>query len=217
MKRILIVEDDKNLNKGLRLSFEDQFTIDSAYSIKEARCKINYCDLILLDLNLPDGDGLDFIQEIKKSTSLPIVVVSARDMEMDVISAINLGADDYITKPFSLGILMAKVNRLFERLCSRSYNIYKRNGFDFNFDTQIFLLDEKEIFLSVTEMKILYYLISSKGIVLSREALLEKVWGFEEKLIDSNTISVNINRLRNKLKPYDPIETVFGVGYKWIY
>ncbi len=217
MKKILIVEDDKNLNKGLRLSFEKQFIIESAYSIKEAVNKIDDCDLILLDLNLPDGDGLDFIQKINKIRRVPIIVVSARDMEMDVISAINFGADDYITKPFSLGILQAKVNRLFERVNCNRHSIYRKKGFDFNFDAHIFLVDNKEIFMSVTEVKILYYLIFAKGMVLSRESLLEKVWGLEVDFIDSNTISVNINRLRNKLKPYDPIETVYGVGYKWTY
>lgn len=217
MKKILIIEDDKNLNMGLSIAFSSDYEVISRYSIEESRELLESVDLILLDMNLPDGDGLDLLEDLRKSSDVPVVVISVRDMEIDIIRAIQLGADDYITKPFSLGILQAKVNRILERWELKKGEVYSKGEFNFDFDKREFYVNRSRVYLTVTEEKILFFLIKSIGKVMSRELLLEKVWGIDENFIDSNTLSVNVNRLRKKLEPYEPIETIYGVGYKWNY
>lgn len=215
MKNILIIEDDKHLNKGLSIALEKNYGVISTFSISESKKHINDSDLILLDMNLPDGDGLEIIKYTRKISTIPIIVLSAIDLEAYIISSIELGADDYLTKPFSLGILEAKIKRAFEKINSDDLTTYKRDGIDFNFSENKFSVDGVNFDLTRTEIKILYVLIKNKGQVLTKETLFDLVWGIDDEFIDNNTISVNISRIRNKLKPYDPIETVFGVGYKW--
>ena len=215
MKKILIIEDDTNLNKGLSIALNKEYEVFSVNTISEAKTFIFSVDLILLDMNLPDGDGLEIIKLTRQTSSIPIIVLSAIDLESYIISAINLGVDDYLTKPFSLGILEAKIKRAFEKIVSSDLNIYKKDGLDFNFNENIFYVDNKNIDLTRTETKILYYLIKNKFQVITKELLFDYIWGIDDEFIDQNTLNVNISRIRNKLKPYDPIETVFGVGYKW--
>ena len=215
MKKILIIEDDKNLNKGLSIALNKEYEIISLNTISESKKYIDKVDLILLDMNLPDGDGLEIIEYARLISSVPIIVLSAIDLEAYIISSINLGADDYLTKPFSLGILEAKIKRVFEKISSNDLSLYKQDGLDFNFNENTFYVDNKNIDLTRTETKILYYLIKNKSQVITKELLFDFVWGVDDEFIDQNTLSVNISRIRNKLKPYDPIETVFGVGYKW--
>ncbi|WP_055078545.1 response regulator transcription factor [Lagierella massiliensis] len=215
MKNILIIEDDKHLNKGLSIALEKNYGVISTFSISESKKHINDSDLILLDMNLPDGDGLEIIKYTREISTIPIIVLSAIDLEAYIISAIELGADDYLTKPFSLGILEAKIKRAFEKINSDDLTTYKRDGIDFNFSENKFSVDGVNFDLTRTEIKILYVLIKNKGQVLTKETLFDLVWGIDDEFIDNNTLSVNISRIRNKLKPYDPIETVFGVGYKW--
>lgn len=215
MKNILIIEDDKHLNKGLSIALEKNYGVISTFSISESKKHINDSDLILLDMNLPDGDGLEIIKYTREISTIPIIVLSAIDLEAYIISAIELGADDYLTKPFSLGILEAKIKRVFEKINSDDLTTYKRDGIDFNFSENKFSVDGVNFDLTRTEIKILYVLIKNKGQVLTKETLFDLVWGIDDEFIDQNTLSVNISRIRNKLKPYDPIETVFGVGYKW--
>ena len=217
MKKILIIEDDKNLNKGLSIALNKDYEVFSVNTMSEAKTFIADADLILLDMNLPDGDGLEIIKYTRQGSSIPIIVLSAIDLEAYIISAINLGADDYLTKPFSLGILEAKIKRAFEKIVSSDLNLYKKDGLDFNFNENTFYVDNKNIDLTRTETKILYYLIKNKSQVITKELLFDFVWGIDDEFIDQNTLSVNISRIRNKLKPYDPIETVFGAGYKWNY
>lgn len=215
MKKILIIEDDKNLNKGLSIALEKEYEIISLNTISEAKKYIKKADLILLDMNLPDGDGLEIIKYTRQTSSIPIIILSAIDLEAYIISAINLGADDYLTKPFSLGILEAKIKRAFEKIASNDLRLYKKDGLDFNFKENKFYINNKKIDLTWTESRILYYLIKNKSQVVTKELLFDFVWGVDDEFIDQNTLSVNISRIRNKLKPYDPIKTVFGVGYKW--
>ena len=215
LKKILIIEDDKNLNKGLSIALNKEYEIISLNTISESKKYIDKVDLILLDMNLPDGDGLEIIEYARLISSVPIIVLSAIDLEAYIISSINLGADDYLTKPFSLGILEAKIKRVFEKIASNDLSLYKQDGLDFNFNENIFYVDNNNIDLTRTETKILYYLIKNKSQVITKELLFDFVWGIDDEFIDQNTLSVNISRIRNKLKPYDPIETVFGVGYKW--
>lgn len=217
MKKILIIEDDKNLNKGLSIALNKDYEVFSVSTVREAKTFIFSVDLILLDMNLPDGDGLEIIKYTRESSPIPIIVLSAIDLEAYIISAISLGADDYLMKPFSLGILEAKIKRAFEKIVSSDLNLYNKDGLNFNFNENTFYVDNKNIDFTRTEIKILYYLIKNKSQVITKELLSEFVWGIDDEFIDQNTLSVNISRIRNKLKPHDPIETVFGVGYKWKY
>ena len=139
MKKILIIEDDKNLNKGLSIALNKNYEVFSVSTVNEAKNFIFSVDLILLDMNLPDGDGLEIIKLTRQTSSIPIIVLSAIDLESYIISAINLGADDYLTKPFSLGILEAKIKRSFEKIVSSDLNLYKKDGLDFNFKSSFYL------------------------------------------------------------------------------
>ncbi len=217
MKKILIIEDDRHLNKGLSIALEKNYEVTSIYTISDSKNYISDSDLILLDMNLPDGDGLEIIKYTRKISPVPIIVLSAIDLEAYIISAIDLGADDYLTKPFSLGILEAKIKRVFEKIYSDDLSVYKKAGLDFNFSENKFSVDGVDFDLTRTETKILYVLIKNKSKVLTKEMLFDLVRGIDDEFIDQNTLSVNISRIRNKLRPYDPIETVFGVGYKWNY
>lgn len=215
MKKILIIEDDKHLNKGLSISLEDEYEVLSSYTLSDSKKYIDTVDLILLDMNLPDGDGLEVIKYTRKYSSIPIIVLSAIDLEPYIISAIELGADDYLTKPFSLGILRAKLKRIFENSKDNKLAMLAADPFNFNFQENIFMVNNKTIELTPTESKILYYLIKNRLKLLTKEMLFDLVWGINDDFIDQNTLSVNISRIRSKLRPYEPIETVFGVGYKW--
>ncbi|WP_455257021.1 response regulator transcription factor [Peptoniphilus asaccharolyticus] len=217
MKSILIVEDDKNLNKGLMLALKDNYRTFTADSIKGALEDVSKSDLIILDMNLPDGDGLDLIEQVRKHNDLPIIVLSARNMEMDIVTAIQMGADDYITKPFSLGILLVKIERILERTDLKRNNQFTFGEMKFDFNRGEYTVKADRVHLTITEEKILYYLIQARGDIVTREMLLDKIWSTNENFIDENTLSVNVNRLRKKLEPENPIETVYGVGYKWKY
>lgn len=217
MKSILIVEDDKNLNKGLMLALKDNYRTFTADSIQGALEYVSKSDLIILDMNLPDGDGLDLIEQVRKHNDLPIIVLSARNMEMDIVTAIQMGADDYITKPFSLGILLAKIERILERTDLKRNNQFTFGEMKFDFNRGEYTVKTERVHLTITEEKILYYLIQARGDIVTREMLLDKIWSTNESFIDENTLSVNVNRLRKKLEPENPIETVYGVGYKWKY
>ena len=190
MKKILIIEDDKNLNKGLTIALDKEYEIFSVDTIIEAKNFIDDADLILLDMNLPDGDGLEIIKYTRETSSIPIIVLSAIDLEAYIISAINLGADDYLTKPFSLGILEAKIKRAFEKIASYDLNLYRKNGLDFDFNENTFFVDNKNIALTRTETKILYYMIKNKSQVITKELLFDFVWGIDDEFIDQNTLSV---------------------------
>ena len=193
MKKILIIEDDKNLNKGLSIALNKDYEVFSVNTMSEAKTFIADADLILLDMNLPDGDGLEIIKYTREDSSIPIIVLSAIDLEAYIISAINLGADDYLTKPFSLGILEAKIKRAFEKIVPSDLSLYKEDGLDFNFYENIFFVDNEKIDFTRTETKLLYHLIKNKSQVITKELLFNFVWGTDDEFIEQNTLSVNIS------------------------
>lgn len=215
MKKILIIEDDKHLNKGLAIALADEGEILSVATLEEGRSLVDRADLVLLDLNLPDGDGLDFLKEIRLRSQVPVLIVSAIDMETHIISAIKLGADDYLTKPFSLGILQAKINHWVNKDEGMKRAVFEKGPFTFDFSKHVYLNEGQVLVLTPIEARILYFLVAFDGGILTKEALMDKVWGMDGDFVDGNTLAVNISRLRGKLKPHEPIETVFGVGYRW--
>lgn len=222
MNKILIVEDDRALNQGIVLSLRhDDYDFSQAFSLSEARAQLAAAafDIVILDVNLPDGSGFDLCKEIREEQATPIIFLTANDLELDVVTGLELGADDYITKPFSLMILRARVNALLRRSKQSGSSAYIMAPFEFHFEDMRFLKGDMPIELSKTEQRLLKLLIHNQGIVLSRSVLVDKIWTDGAEYVDENALSVTIKRLRDKLEdiPSKPqfIQTVYGVGYTW--
>ena len=211
--RILIVEDDIALNNAIALSLNTE-TVLQTFCIKEARNKFDKnIDLIILDINLPDENGIDFCREIRKTSIVPIIFLTANDMETDIVTGLESGADDYITKPFSLAVLRARVNAAARRTKTNN-NLFKIGSFSFDFENMLFFNNGEAVELSKTEQRLLKILVANRGITLSRDILIDKVWGNGAEFVEENALSVTIKRLRQKL-PSIPVKTVYGIGYIW--
>lgn len=222
MQSIMILEDDKDLASGIKLALADdslEFTLFD--TIREARAAVetqNF-DLLIIDINLPDGSGLEFCKEIRKSSKVAILMLTAKDTEMDIVTGLESGADDYITKPFNLIILRARIRALLRRMADDTSRTYEKAPFVFKFETMEFYKRKKSIELSRTEQKILYLLVFNAGQIITRERLLKWVWPDGTQYVEDNALSVGIRRLRDKLEdnPSEPvfIKTVYGKGYVW--
>lgn len=220
-KTILIIEDDITLNKGIMLTLrQNDINIKQAFTLEDSRniLKKEKIDLIILDVNLPDGNGFDFCKEIREKSTIPIIFLTACDMELDIVTGLELGADDYITKPFSLMVLRARVMVALRRLENKNTNNkINIDNLILDFDKMEFTKDNNKINLSKTEQKLLKMLITNKGRVLTREQLIDNVWDNDSEFVEENALTVNIKRLRekiedNKSKP-KYIKTVYGIGY----
>ena len=209
--KILIVEDDHTLNNGIALSLGKERMLQ-AHTLSEARKLFdNTVDLVILDINLPDGSGLDFCRELHSSSKVPVIFLTANDMEIDIVTGLEMGADDYITKPFSLMVLRARVNAVLRRKEPEAVT-YIQGGF--SFDQMIFMVDGKSVSLSKTEQKLLKLLVTNRGLTLTRELLIDRIWSDGAEYVEENALSVTVRRLREKL-PKIPIKTVYGVGYSF--
>lgn len=220
MQKILIVEDDEKLRNELEIFLSHQgYQVECLKRFDNTIAdilKINP-DLILLDINLPGVDGEYICREIRKQSNIGIIIVTSRDNELDELVSINYGADHYITKPFNIHILLAKINTLLRRTNNSNDSKDKINAKDFilNVANNTILKDDKTIDLTKNEYKILRYLIDNRGKIVSREDIMDCLWE-SESFIDDNTLSVNITRLRTKLEELglqDLIETKRGQGY----
>lgn len=221
MEQLLIIEDDMELNKGLckALKTEDRRVI-SCVNLSSAREQL-LCDsvsLILLDINLPDGSGLDFLQEVKeKYPSLPVVLLTANDTDLDIVEGLERGADDYITKPFSLSVLRARVNTQLRRICEKSKDdVVTIDHFRFDFANMNFTVSGNAVELSKTEQKLLRLLVENRGRALVRSELVDRIWTDGAEYVDENALSVTVKRLRDKLGAGDYIRTIYGIGYSWV-
>ena len=220
MKNILIVEDDKILNKGVSFFLNKEgYNVISAYTKEEGKLAIlqNKIDFLLLDVNLPDGCGLDFCKEISDKMDFPVVFLTANDTEEDMIKGFESGCDDYISKPFSIDILKLKINAILKRKGGETKNIFKYKDLKIDFDSRKVYKKEEQIYLTVTEYKLLELLSKNKGRAMTKEIILDKLWDNNGNYVDENTLSVNIRRLRKKIED-DPkypeyIITIFGIGY----
>lgn len=211
--KFLIVEDDTALNNGIALSLSGDDAIQS-YSIAEAQNKLDErIDLIILDINLPDGNGVDFCRKIRKTSQVPIIFLTANDMEIDIVAGLESGADDYITKPFSLAVLRARINTVLRRKQPVN-NKYEDDLFSFDFENMLFSANGRPVELSKTEQKLLKIFVFNRGITLSRDNLIDKVWGTGAEFVEENALSVTVKRLRQKLTGI-PLKTVYGIGYVW--
>lgn len=220
MSTILIIEDDKLLNEGISFALKNEgYSVLSSHNNRDAKKMLNdKVDLILLDINLPDGDGIDICKYIRKEMSTPIIFLTANDTEEDIVKGFKAGGDDYITKPFSLPILKERIKAVLKRGTAQG-NIYNFKELKFDFDKLNLTKNDLEIPITKIEVKLLELFIENKGKVLTRTQILEKIWDIDGNFIDENTVSVNIRRLRTKIEddPSNPIfiKTVFGIGYIW--
>ena len=220
MSKILIVEDDKKLRDELKIFLErhgyEVFLLEKFdNSIKDI---LEYkADLILLDINLPNVDGEYICREVRKVSNVPIIMVTSRDSELDELLSINSGADQYITKPYNIQILLAKIERLLKRSYDSNVNQDKIDcgKFILNLSKSTIEKNGKIVELTKNEFKILHYLVLNKEKIVSRNEIMDYLWE-SENFIDDNTLTVNIKRLRNKLEEIglnDVIETKRGQGY----
>lgn len=217
MANILLLEDDHMLSKGIEIALEkDCHHVTAVYGYVEALQRYNdqRYDLLLLDINLPDGSGLDFCREIRQTSEVPVLFLTANDTEEDMLDGFAAGCDDYISKPFSLPVLRQKVQAILKRTSSDQVKI-KYKELEVDTDKCIVLLKGHEIHLTATEYRLLHYLIQNKGRVVTRAMLLECLWDIDGNFIDDNTVRVHITRLRKKLNDEEQqyIVTVFGIGY----
>ncbi len=211
--KILIVEDDKTLNNGIALSLNND-DILQAFCIEEAdRLLDSSIDLIILDINLPDGSGLDFCRKIRRTSKVPIIFLTANDMEIDIVTGLETGADDYITKPFSLAVLRARVNAVLRRGHADG-NVFHLGKYEFDFGNMKFLVDNTPVELSKTEQRLLKIFVQNQGRTLSREMLIDRVWSEGAEFVEENALSVTVKRLRQKLADV-PIKSIYGIGYVW--
>ena len=197
-KLVMVLEDDTDLAEGIELSLQsDELNFVICETIAEARKALEHYsfDLLIFDINLPDGNGLEFCRELKRKIQIPIALLTAKGMEMDIVKGLESGADDYITKPFSLMVLRARIRMLLRRNTTTGEQEYKHYVFHFRFETKEFYKNGVQIELSKTEQRILYLLISNPNRILTRERLLEWVWPEGTEYVEDNALSVGIRRL----------------------
>lgn len=215
MNKILLLEDDITLGNGIKMVLKESQVI-LVHTLEDARktLKNNEFDLLILDINLPDGSGLDLMKEQKNlSDDTPIILLTANDMEIDIVSGLELGADDYITKPFSLAIFRARVNNQLRRKKPNINKVFQIDDYYFDFDNMIYRKNQKIVELSKTEQKLLRLLVENRGHTLTRELLVDKIWGSE--YVDENALTVTVKRLRGKIEDNEYLKTVYGIGYTW--
>lgn len=225
MKKILLLEDDLSLADGLRFALEKQgYEVDGKRTISEAKTAWNgsVYDLLILDVSLPDGSGFDFCRSVRRSSGVPIIFLTASDEETNVIMGLDIGGDDYVTKPFRLGILLSRVSALLRRTKADPAEnaVLESNGIRVEpMRGQAFSKGEP-IDLTSVEFRLLCCFMQNPNTVLSKETLYARLWDRDGYFVDDNTLSVYIRRLRMKIeeKPERPekIVTVRGMGYKWM-
>ena len=222
MKSILIVEDDRTLGDGLCLALRspelEPMLCRSLSAARNALAERDF-DLLLLDVNLPDGNGLEFLRRFRSAAgSVPVILLTANDMETDIVAGLESGADDYVTKPFSLAVLRARVNAQLRRGEGTGGPLVLES-FSFDFERMEFRRDGRPVELSKTEQKLLRILVENRGRTLPRGQLVDRVWTDGAEYVDENALSVTVKRLRGKLEenPSRPrfLKTVYGIGYTW--
>lgn len=224
--RVLLVEDDITLAMGIEYSLKNEgFEVQHVVNLKTARERFNTSeiDMVLLDVTLPDGNGYELCKEIRENSNVPLIFLTACDEEVNIVLGLDMGADDYLTKPIRVRELIARINAVLRRKGiskndSKNDTIKYKDLVIYPLKYEVYKGDEK-LQLTSGEYKLMLTMIENKGNVLTRKQLLEKLWDIEGDFIEEKTLNVYIKRLREKLgeskeTPY--IETVRGVGYRWI-
>lgn len=221
MNKIMIVEDDRKLNDGIVLALRENCNAFlQCRTLAEARNLLTQEEiaLVLLDVNLPDGNGIDFVREVRAYSPVPILLITVNNMELDIVTGLEAGANDYITKPFSLMVLRARVDVQL-RESSRKTDVFVDGDYYFDFLKLQFLVRGTPVSLSRTEQKLLHCLTSNQGRSVSRSLLIDETWPGESEFVEAHALTVAVNRLRRKLgltkEQPEHIKTVYGTGYIW--
>ena len=223
MEHILLVEDDLALGQGIAMALQIPDTaVTVCRSLSETRQTLSGMTFILLilDINLPDGNGLDLLREQKAlRPEVPILLLTANDLELDEVAGLESGADDYITKPFSLAVLRARVHARLRRAGTAKSSELLLPPFVFDFDRMVYRKNGAAIELSRAEQRLLRVLVENRGHAVSRAALVDRIWTDGGDYVDENALTVTVKRLRSKLEddPAAPVylKTVYGIGYSW--
>lgn len=221
MKKILLVEDDWDLNQGICYALEkEDYEVFAVHSIEEAKTIYlqKGADMVLLDVNLPDGEGFSFCCWVREKKKLPVLFLTARDWEEDILNGYELGAEDYITKPFSMKVLLKKIEVVFNRRADVMENVFDDGYLVVDFDRARVTVDKEECMITPTEFRLLRALIENKGQLLTYSVLLESLWDKNGQFVDKHTLAVNVNRLRGKIerKEHKYISNIYGMGYQWL-
>ena len=222
MQKILLLEDDTTLGNGIFLALQSpdlQITVCRTLAQAQDTVARNSFDLLILDINLPDGSGLALLEQVRRTSDMPVILLTANDLEMDIVTGLESGEDDYITKPFSLAVLRARVNAQLRRRAAGKAACFTIGDFLFDFDKMEFRKAGEPIELSKTEQKLLRLLVENRGQTLPRATLVDRIWTDGAEFVDENALSVTVKRLRSKLEdnPSSPeyVKTVYGIGYTW--
>ena len=212
--KILLVEDNSSIAKGLRYSLEQKdFKVLHATTVKNAKWILSTEDisLIILDISLPDGNGMELYESYIKQINIPTIFLTAKDDEETIVKGLEIGADDYVTKPFSTKELIARINKILLR--NSKNQIIQIKNIEFDFDKMVVYKDKENLNLTSLELKILHLLFTNLNKVVSRDEIIEKIWEWTGNDVNDNTVTVYLKRIREKLDT-DIIVTVKGVGYR---
>jgi len=216
MRNILIIEDNEIIVKGLKYLLEQHsFSVTTAFNVEEANNIIGKMeiDLIILDITLPDGSGFEVCEYIKQYTDVPVIFLTAKDEEQDIVKGLDMGAEDYIVKPFKSRELISRINNVLRRKNNGNNNItYK--SIEIDLDSKTVKVNNEEIEFTALEYKILVLLFNNIGKTVTREQIMEKIWDVAGNFVNDNTLTVYIKRIRAKLGDDDIIKTIKGIGYK---
>ena len=225
MQKILYVEDDPGLIDGLQYTLESSgYAVDNARTVREALSLFQNgrYDLLLLDVTLPDGTGFDVCRKVRSSSTVPIIFLTASDQEISIVNGLDMGGDDYITKPFRLNELLSRMKALLRRSLqfSRAETILEANGIRIDTAERLVWKNGRPVDLPLAEYRLLCLFMQNPNHLLSRELILDRMWDGNGNFVDDNTLSVYIRRLRNKIEdtPNAPryLLTERGIGYKWV-
>ena len=210
--KILIVEDNKTISKGLKFCLENEkHEVFLAGSFNEGKELLNLdFNLAILDINLPDGNGFDLFNNYIKNKNIPTIFLTAKDDENDIVNGLNMGAEDYVTKPFSTKELLARINKILIR--QKKNSLVKVKDISFDLDKMVVYKNDNKIELTSLELKLLYLLFTSLNKVVKRSVILDTIWEITGNDVDDHTVTVYFKRIREKLDT-DIIKTVKGIGY----
>lgn len=222
MGKILVLEDEMSIRRSIEISLQKEgYEVKAAGSIKEAEaiCDDFTPEMFICDINLPDGSGLEYIKSIRSKTNVHLIMLTALDQETDMVLGYEAGADDYIPKPFSLSVLIMKINAYFRKENVNENRMMSAGNVKVDKQGMKVYVDDEEVSLSKNEWKLLLMFMENPNIILSKEQILEKIFDIDSEFVDENTVAVNITRLRKKLgmgeEGKNLIKNVRGLGYVW--
>lgn len=221
MQNVLIVEDDHNLNQAICYALKKAgYEVFGVAFVEEAKSifEENQIEMILLDVNLPDGEGFSFGRWVKGRKDVPVIYLTARDMEEDALTGYESGAEDYITKPFSMKILLRKINVILKRTATVNRMFFTDGYLHIDLDKVRVTVNGEECIVTPTEYRLLRQFLLNRGQLLTYDILLERLWDSGSQFVDKHALAVNVNRLRGKIEDENHryISNVYGMGYQWI-